>query len=153
VDSRPEQRPILLVEDDPADVEAIVRTLHRVGRKGPVLRCADGDEALDFLRGRGKYADADTPAPALVLLDLNLPGTDGRAVLSEIKSDEELRCLPVVVMTSSKDERDVRWCYEAGANSYILKSLDGERFVDAIQSLQHYWFEVAVLPMHAAPRA
>jgi two-component system, response regulator len=137
-------QPILLVEDSPEDFETTRRAFQRAGLKNPILHCTDGDQALDFLFRRGAHADA--PRPGLVLLDLNLPGTDGREVLQEMKRDEDLRCIPVIVLTTSNDERDVHACYRAGANSYVQKPVDMDGFFRAIERLNGYWFEVVILP-------
>lgn len=140
-------QPILLVEDSPEDFEATQRAFRKSGLKNPLVRCEDGDQALDYLFRRGEYADpARSPRPGVVLLDLNLPGTDGRQVLSEIKGDERLRDIPVVVLTTSADERDITACYRAGANSYIQKPVDIDGFMKAIERLNGYWFEVVILP-------
>jgi CheY-like chemotaxis protein len=138
---------VLLVEDSPEDFEATVRALRRSGLANPIYRCEDGDQALDFLYHRGRFADpAAAPRPGLILLDLNLPGTDGREVLETIKADEALRPIPVVVLTTSTDERDVERCYRAGANSYIKKPVDLDGFLRAVQRLTEFWFEVVILP-------
>ncbi len=137
-------QPILLVEDSPEDFETTQRAFRRSGLKNPIFRCADGDEALDFLFRRGRHAGA--PPPGVILLDLNLPGTDGREVLSEIKADPELKQIPVIVLTTSSDDRDVAACYKAGANSYIQKPVDLDGFMRAIERLNDYWFEVVILP-------
>jgi CheY-like chemotaxis protein len=137
-------QPILLVEDSPEDFETTQRAFRRSGLKNPIFRCADGDEALDFLFRRGRHAGA--PQPGVILLDLNLPGTDGREVLSEIKADPELKQIPVIVLTTSSDDRDVAACYKAGANSYIQKPVDLDGFMRAIERLNDYWFEVVILP-------
>lgn len=140
-------QPILLVEDSPEDFEATLRAFQKSGLKNTLLRCEDGDEALDYLHRRGKYADpAQSPRPGVILLDLNLPGTDGRQVLSEVKNSEHLRDIPVVVLTTSADERDITACYRAGANSYIQKPVDIDGFMKAIERLNGYWFEVVILP-------
>ncbi|MEO6193657.1 MAG: response regulator [Thermoanaerobaculia bacterium] len=140
----PPTQPILLVEDSPEDFETTQRAFRRSGLKNPILRCADGDDALDFLFHRGSHADA--PRPGVILLDLNLPGTDGREVLSEIKANDDLKQIPVIVLTTSADERDVQACYQAGASSYIQKPVDVEGFMKAIERLNDYWFEVVILP-------
>jgi CheY-like chemotaxis protein len=146
VPERPSQ-PILLVEDSPEDFETTSRAFRRSGLKNPIIRCADGDEALDFLHRRGGYADPESsPRPGVILLDLNLPGTDGREVLSDIKADPELKQIPVIVLTTSSDNRDVEACYRAGASSYIQKPVDLEGFMKAIERLNDYWFEVVILP-------
>lgn len=140
-------QPILLVEDSPEDFEATERALRRAGLKNPIYRCVDGEEALDFLHRRGNYGDgADAPRPGIVLLDLNLPGTDGREVLVEIKGDPVLKQIPVVVLTTSSDQRDIDACYRAGANSYIQKPVDMDGFIKAIERLHGYWLEVVILP-------
>jgi len=142
-----QHQPILLVEDSAEDAEATVRALRRAGLANPIHHCHDGDEALDYLRRRGQYAPpASAPRPGVVLLDLNLPGTDGREVLDAVKRSEALRSIPVIVLTTSTDERDVQRCYQAGANSYVKKPVDLDGFLQAIQRLSDYWFEVVVLP-------
>jgi two-component system, response regulator len=144
---RAPSQPILLVEDSPEDYEATVRAFKRSGLSNPIFRCEDGENALDFLHRRGPYSDPErAPRPGVILLDLNLPGTDGREVLTEIKSDDQLKQIPVIVLTTSNDARDVESCYQAGANSYIQKPVDTEGFVRAIERLNGYWFEVVVLP-------
>lgn len=140
-------RPILVVEDSPEDYETTRRAFRRAGLDNEMLRCETGDEALDFLRRRGRYANPSvSPRPAIILLDLNLPGTDGREVLLEIKQERELAPIPVVVLTTSADLRDVEACYAAGANSYVQKPVDLDAFMDAIRRLSEYWFDVVILP-------
>jgi CheY-like chemotaxis protein len=140
-------QPILLVEDSPEDFETTERAFRRSGLKNPIFRCADGDEALDYLHHRGRYSEPENaPRPGVILLDLNLPGTDGREVLSEIKNDPQLKQIPVIVLTTSKDERDVEACYRCGANSYVQKPVDLDGFMKAIERLNDYWFEVVILP-------
>jgi CheY-like chemotaxis protein len=137
----------LLVEDSPEDFETTERAFRKSGLRNPIVRCADGDEALDYLFRRGQYAaPAKSPRPGVILLDLNLPGTDGREVLTEIKADPVLKQIPVVVLTTSRDDRDVDACYKAGANSYIQKPVDMDGFLKAIERLNGYWFEVVILP-------
>jgi two-component system response regulator len=148
VNDTPNQ-PILLVEDSPEDFETTQRAFRKSGLKNPILLCADGDEALDFLHRRGRFADpASSPRPGIILLDLNLPGTDGRQVLEEIKSTDALKQIPVIVLTTSDDERDVAACYRAGANSYVQKPVNMDGFMRAIERLNDYWFEVVILPRH-----
>ena len=140
-------RPILVIEDSPEDFETTKRAFRRAGRRNPMLRCATGDEALDFLHRRGRFVDPlESPRPSIILLDLNLPGTDGRDVLCEIKRTEPLARVPVVVLTTSTDHRDVAACYAAGANSYVEKPMDLDAFMDTIRRLSDYWFGVVVLP-------
>jgi CheY-like chemotaxis protein len=138
--------PILLVEDSPEDFETTRRAFRRAGLRNPMLHCATGDDALDFLHRRGRYTAATAPRPGIILLDLNLPGTDGRAVLAEIKAASGLSEIPVVVLTTSADHRDVEACYQAGANSYVQKPVNLDAFMVAIQRLHDYWFDVVILP-------
>jgi CheY-like chemotaxis protein len=140
----------LVVEDSPEDFETTERAFRRAGLRNRMLRCATGDEALDFLHRRGRYADPSaSPRPSIILLDLNLPGTDGRDVLIEIKAAEALARIPVVVLTTSADHRDVSACYAAGANSYVQKPVDLDVFTQAIRRLSEYWFDVVILPRDA----
>jgi two-component system response regulator len=138
--------PILLVEDSPEDFETTRRAFRRAGLRNPMLHCSTGDDALDFLHQRGRYTAATAPRPGIILLDLNLPGTDGRAVLAEIKAAAGLSEIPVVVLTTSADHRDVEACYQAGANSYVQKPVNLDAFMVAIQRLHDYWFDVVILP-------
>lgn len=140
-------QPILLVEDSPEDYEATVRAFKKSGLRNPIVRCEDGDSALDYLFRRGRWEEPESsPRPGVILLDLNLPGTDGREVLQEIKRHDQLRHIPIIVLTTSNDERDVDACYQAGANSYVQKPVDMDGFIRAIERLNGYWFEVVVLP-------
>lgn len=140
-------QPILVVEDSPEDFEATVRAFQKSRLRNPVYRCMDGDDALDYLFQRGKYSDpASAPRPGFVLLDLNLPGTDGREVLRAVKSDPDLKAIPIIVLTTSSDERDIRACYQDGANSYVTKPVDLDGLVKAIQRLKDFWIELAVYP-------
>ena len=140
-------QPILLVEDSPEDFETTARSLKKAGLKNPILRCVDGEDALDYLYKRGTYTPpASAPRPGIVLLDLNMPGTDGREVLEEVKKDPTLKSIPIVVLTTSSDERDVEQCYQLGANSYIQKPVDLDGFVKSMARMKDYWFEVVILP-------
>jgi CheY-like chemotaxis protein len=140
-------QPILLIEDSPEDFEATERAFKKSGLRNPLHRCSDGDEALAYLFRRGPYADPErSPRPGIILLDLNLPGTDGREVLEAVKGDASLRQIPVIILTTSADERDVQACYRAGANSYIQKPVDLDGFMKSIERLNDYWFEVVILP-------
>jgi CheY-like chemotaxis protein len=136
---------ILLVEDSDEDYMAFTRALRDTVVSLP--RCTRGEEALDYLHGRGRFAaPAHAPRPALVLLDLNLPGMDGRELLTMIKSDEHLKSIPVVIVTTSHNPRDVEWCYQHGANSYQVKAIGYDQFRDAMRRLVEYWLTVCVLP-------
>jgi CheY-like chemotaxis protein len=137
---------ILLVEDSPEDFELTTRGFQRAGVRNPIHRCADGDDALDYLYRRGAYSDLRLPQPGIILLDLNLPGTDGRDVLREVKSDPSLKSIPVIILTASNSERDIEECYRAGANSYIQKPSGIDGFFKVIEGLRDYWFEVVTMP-------
>ena len=134
---------ILLVEDDPQDVELTLRVLQSEHVKNRVQVARDGEEALDYLFRRGPFAirPADTH-PRLVLLDLKLPKVDGLSVLRALKGDHRTRWIPVIVLTSSKEERDLTACYELGVNSYIQKPVDFEQFREAVHTLALYWLLV-----------
>lgn len=135
---------ILLVEDNPGDVE-LTRQGFLAGRLANRLSvAATGDEALDFLHRRGQYHDA--PRPDLILLDLNLPGTDGREVLAEVKSDASLRDIPIIVLTTSTAAEDVLGSYKLHANAYITKPVDFSQFVDAVKMIAQHWFALVKLP-------
>ncbi len=138
---------ILIVDDSDDDYDATVRALCNDNLKNPLHRCEDGKQALDYLYRRGAYQGMSlNDRPGIILLDLNLPGIDGRRVLAAIKNDSELKCIPVIVMTNSNDERDIQACYQMGANTYIQKPLNWTGFFEAMQRLKEYWFEIAVLP-------
>lgn len=138
---------LLVVEDSDDDYLATTRAFRKAGLANPVQRCTNGDQALDYLLRRGDYADAaKSPRPGVILLDLNLPGTDGREVLRVLKQDPQLHTIPVIVLTTSDAPQDIERCYEYGANSYVQKPVDLQGFVVAMTRLKEYWFEVAVLP-------
>lgn len=138
---------ILIVEDNDEDFELAQRALRKAGLGNKVMRCEDGDDALDYLYQRKKYADASSaPRPNVVLLDLNLPGTDGREVLEIMKKDDDLKIIPVIVLTTSNSERDINACYLAGANSYMQKPIEFSSYIEAIQRLKDYWFDVVIVP-------
>lgn len=138
---------ILLVEDDPEDQELTMRALRTSKLQNTLHVAIDGEEALDYLYRRGHYADpATSPTPDLILLDLNLPKVDGRAVLTAVKTDAVLRRIPVVVLTTSSQEEDILRSYDLGVNSYITKPVRIEGFLRAIRDLEHYWLELVVLP-------
>jgi len=135
---------ILLVEDNAGDHRLTQEAL-REGKVYNNLHWAkDGVEALDFLHRRGKHAKA--PRPDLILLDLNLPRKDGREVLSEIKSDDELKTIPVVILTTSQAEEDVVKSYHLHANCYVTKPVDLEKFIVVVQSIDRFWLTIATLP-------
>jgi CheY-like chemotaxis protein len=135
---------VLLVEDDPGD-ELMTREAFEENKVRNNLHVArDGEEALDFLNRRGEYADA--PRPDLVLLDLNLPKFDGRQVLAEIKADENLRTIPVVVLTTSGAEEDILRSYQLHANAYVTKPVDFARFIQVVRQIDDFFVSVVRLP-------
>lgn len=135
---------ILLVEDNPADVRLTKEALKDGKLLNHLSVVGDGVEALAFLRGQGKYNDA--PRPDLILLDLNLPKKDGREVLAELKTDERLKSIPVVVLTVSKAEEDILKTYKLHANCYITKPVDLDQFIKVTQSIEDFWFSIVKLP-------
>lgn len=130
---------ILLVEDDTKDVELTMTALEEYNLANEVVVAHDGEEALDYLNCRGKYTDRSSENPAVLLLDLKLPKVDGLEVLKEIKSDAKLRLIPVVVLTSSKEEKDMVASYRLGVNAYVVKPVDFHEFVNAIKELGAFW--------------
>jgi chemotaxis family two-component system response regulator Rcp1 len=135
---------ILLVEDNPADVRLTLEAL-KEGKIANNLNIAyDGVEALEFLRKLGKYADA--PTVDLILLDLNLPRKDGREVLAEIKADDDLKRIPVVVMTTSKAEEDILRSYSLHANCYVVKPIDFDKFIEVVKAIEDFWVSIVTLP-------
>jgi two-component system, response regulator len=131
---------ILLVEDNPNDAELTMHALKKAKFGNPLVHVKDGEEALDFVFCRGSFAGRSLDdKPKVILLDLKLPKVDGLEVLRQIKGDERTRGIPVVVMTSSREERDVVESYQLGVNSYIVKPVDFQKFIDAVERLGFYW--------------
>jgi DNA-binding response OmpR family regulator len=130
---------ILLVEDDPKDVELSMTALEEYNLANEVVVARDGEEALDYLHCRGKFSGRSIENPAVLLLDLKLPKVDGLEVLKAIKSDEKLRMIPVVVLTSSREEKDMVASYKLGVNAYVVKPVDFHEFVNAIKELGIFW--------------
>lgn len=137
-------RRILLVEDNPADVRLTEEVMRDSDIQVSMDVVRDGEEAMDFLRCRGDYGDA--VRPDLILLDLNLPRMSGRELLRQLKADEDLRRIPVVILSTSKAEHDVAACYDLHANSYFTKPVDLDDFVELIHTIQDYWLLKAQLP-------
>lgn len=130
---------ILLVEDNPDDVELTIHALKKNNIANPILVVRDGQEALDYLFYEGKYASSKHSLPNIILLDLKLPKVDGIEVLQKIKGDRKLKLIPVVVLTSSKEENDVMKSYDLGVNSYIRKPVDFDQFVNTVRQIGFYW--------------
>ncbi|MEJ2147901.1 MAG: response regulator [Chloroflexota bacterium] len=140
----PDTANMLLVEDNPGDVRLIVETLEENKLYNTLNVVSNGVEALAYLRREDRFADATRPD--LILLDLNLPRKDGREVLAEIKRDESLRQIPVVVLTTSSQPQDILACYDQHANCYITKPLDFDQFVRVMHSIESFWFTIVKLP-------
>ncbi|HEX5536588.1 MAG TPA: response regulator [Sphingobium sp.] len=136
---------ILLVEDNSDDYEATLRSLRENHFLNPVHWCRNGREALDYLMQAGD-PDKGGSLPGLVLLDLNMPGIDGREVLRVIKAELQLRRMPVIILTTSADERDISRCYDMGASTYIQKPVSFAGLAAAIRTMKDYWFGIALLP-------
>ncbi len=131
---------ILLVEDNPNDAELAVRALTKHNLANHLVVVTDGEEALDFIFARGKYKERRIEnGPKIILLDLKLPKVDGLEVLRAIKGDPRTKIIPVIVLTSSKEEKDIVESYKLGVNSYILKPVDFDKFVDAVKEIGYYW--------------
>lgn len=137
---------LLLAEDDPDDRVLIRDALREAKLANDLHTVEDGEELLDYLRRRGRYAGLPAPRPGLILLDLNMPRKDGREALQEIKADPDLRQIPVVVLTTSKAEEDVARSYDLGANSFITKPVTFQSLIDVMCTLEKYWFEIVELP-------
>jgi two-component system response regulator len=139
-------RPILLVEDSPRDAELILNALAGNALATEVVHVRDGAEALDYLYRRGPFGGLTDDEPAFVLLDLKLPKVDGLEVLRQIKSDEALKTLPVVMMTSSRQEQDLVSSYALGANAYVVKPMKFQQFVDAVKRVSGFWAVINEVP-------
>lgn len=138
---------ILLIEDNPADVEITIEAFRRSHKGNRVFVCRDGEEALDYLFQRGRHSKVGVaPRPDLILMDLNLPKKSGVEVLAEVKKNEHLKEIPVVVLTTSDRDEDVARCYQYGANSYLTKPVQFDECVKLVADIQQYWLEVSKLP-------
>lgn len=131
---------ILIVEDSEEDYFVTTRAFKKAGMNNSIARAKDGVEAIEYLENK------EFTLPSVILLDLNLPKKNGREVLSYIRATKHLAKIPVIVLTTSSDKRDISACYEMGANSYIQKPVDMQGFIEAIKMLKNYWFEIVILP-------
>jgi len=146
-------KPILLVEDNPDDVKLTLRAFKQSNVLNPIIVARDGVEALDYLFGTGSHAGRDaTELPAVMLLDLKLPKLDGIEILRRVRADERTRLLPVVVLTSSKEEHDIFQSYDLHANSYIRKPVDFDQFLDAVKQIGIYWLLLNEPPPAGEPK-
>lgn len=130
---------VLLVEDSRDDYEVITRAFGKAQLDSPIVWCQSGEEALDFLMRRGAYKGRTGKDPGLILLDLNMPGLDGSKTLWKLKADKHLKKIPVAILSTSSDERNIRACYQMGASIYVQKSLSFYGFVEDIRQLKEYW--------------
>ena len=135
---------IFLVEDSQGDIDLIREVLEESKLKNTLTVAVDGEEALNYLKRKGRYANATRPD--LVILDLNLPKKDGREVLAEMKSSPDLKSIPVVIMTTSREEEDILNMYNLHANCYITKPIDFEQFTKVVKSIEDFWFTIVKLP-------
>ena len=151
--NKTEGRPIeiLLVEDSPSDTDLTLEALKDFKVRNHVSVVEDGVQALQFLRRQGPFAEA--PRPDLIMLDLNLPRKDGREVLAEIKADDDLKTIPIVVLTTSRAEQDVLRAYQLNANCYITKPVDFNQFLEVVRSIESFWLFVVTLPPAPKPAA
>lgn len=141
------EQPLLIVEDSDEDFAALERTIDKVRITPPVYRCEDGEEALDFLYHQGEYEDeVASPRPALIVLDLNLPGTDGREVLATVKKDRDLRTIPIIIFSTSSNPKDIEACYRHGISGYIVKPMNSSQLQDLVETFTQYWFKAVELP-------
>jgi CheY-like chemotaxis protein len=143
---------ILMVEDDSRDVELTITALEDYNLANEVVVTRDGEEALDYLYCRGQYANRSCDNPSVMLLDLKLPKVDGLEVLRQVKSDENLRMIPVVVLTSSREEKDLVASYQLGVNAYVVKPVDFHEFVNAIKELGVFWAVINAPPPGSAKK-
>lgn len=136
----PDYVEILLVEDNPYDAELSLRALKQNNITNKIVHVWDGEEALDFIYGRGEYKGKNSPqVPKVILLDLKLPKISGLEVLKTLKSDSQWKHIPVVILSSSKEDSDIAECYKLGVNSYIVKPVDFEKFIDVVKNMGLYW--------------
>jgi CheY-like chemotaxis protein len=140
--------PLLVIEDGDEDFDMLQLTFRRSGVTNPLFRCVDGDEALDFLRGQGPFAEhpESAPPPSLIVLDLNLPGTDGREVLQALRGDPRTKHIPVMVLSTSNNPRDIELCYRMGANAYAIKPIGLEKLEHLVELMRQFWLEAMELP-------
>ncbi|MDB9525333.1 response regulator [Oscillatoria sp. CS-180] len=140
--------PLLVVEDSDADFEVLQIFIEDMAVANPIYRCKTGDKALGFLRQNDNaQSEGEAVRPSIILLDLNLPGVDGREVLEHLKQDEQLREIPIVVFTTSSDPKDIKFCYQKGANGYLIKPANTEKFERKVQAFVEYWLTENVSPI------
>lgn len=138
--------PLLVVEDSDEDFEVLQIFMEDMAVTNPIYRCTTGDKALEFLYREQDEGTKENQRPSMILLDLNLPGTDGREILARLKQDDQFREIPIVIFTTNSDPKDIKFCYRKGANGYLIKPVRTERFEKAIQAFVDYWLNTNTLP-------
>ena len=147
------QQVLLIVEDSDEDFTALNRMILKAQIPYSIHRCEDGESAIEFLYHQGEYQNFSLfPRPSLIVLDLNLPGTDGREVLAQIKRDDDLQTIPTVVFSTSSNPKDIDACYRHGVSGYMVKPMDTERLSKLVQTFLRYWFEAVELPHQQAEK-
>jgi CheY-like chemotaxis protein len=138
---------LLIAEDSDEDFEVLQLLMQQMEVQNPIYRCTNGDKVLDFLYQDGDYNNAEfAPRPSVILLDLNLPGTDGRDVLEQLKQDQKFKEIPIVVFTTSSNPKDVEFCYQKGANGYLIKPVDSDALEKTVQAFVDYWLDANIAP-------
>lgn len=139
--------PLLIAEDSDEDFEVLQLLMQQMAVRNPICRCTNGDKVLDLLyQETGCHTQPATSRPSVILLDLNLPGTDGRDVLTQLKQDQHLKEIPIVVFTTSSNPKDIEFCYRKGANGYLIKPVDSDELEKTVQAFVTYWLEANVFP-------
>jgi CheY-like chemotaxis protein len=138
--------PLLVVEDSNEDFMMLQRLMHRMAVKNPIYRCTNGEDVLEFLYHEGNYNPEVAPRPSVILLDLNLPGADGRDILEQLKQDRGFKEIPIIVFTTSSNPKDIEFCYQKGANGYLVKPMDAQELQKTMQAFVDYWLEVNTTP-------
>ncbi|BBD61844.1 response regulator receiver protein [Nostoc sp. HK-01] len=140
-------KPLLVVEDSNEDFKMLQRLMRRLAVQNPIYRCTNGDEVLDLLyQEKSSQNPNSIPTPSVILLDLNLPGIDGRDILERLKQDISLKKIPIVVFTTSSNPKDIEFCYQKGANGYLVKPMDAQELQKTVQAFVDYWLESNTLP-------
>lgn len=145
--------PLLIAEDSDEDFEILELLMQQMKVQNPIYRCTNGDKVLDFVYQDGAdQLECGVPRPSVILLDLNLPGTDGREVLEQLKQDQSLREIPIVVFTTSSNPRDIEFCYQNGANGYLIKPVDSDELERTVQAFVDYWLQSNTPPVNGNGR-
>ncbi len=138
---------VLIAEDSDEDFEVLQLLMQQMAVQNPIYRCTNGDKVLDFLYQEGDFRDrSDLVRPSVILLDLNLPGMDGRDVLEQLKQDQQFKEIPIVVFTTSSNPQDVEYCYRKGANGYLIKPVDADQLEKTVQAFVGFWLDVNIPP-------